>query len=181
MKKNEIDLKITNALLSLMEEKDYESISITDITNKAGLSRVTYYRHFETKDDILVKFFEMNKAKFLDQVKANSLNATPESNEIVILSLFLFFKANMKTNKCLRKAHLDMKILEFLSNDFLKTLPVQFDKYVAYFMAGALFNVLINWLDNDCKDSIELVSKPFVDIQKVVDKRRIEAQKNPSL
>ncbi len=57
MKKEEIDSRITNALISLMEEKDYNSISITDITSKAGLSRVTYYRHFDTKEDVLIRFF----------------------------------------------------------------------------------------------------------------------------
>ncbi len=174
MKKQEIDSRITNALISLMEENDYDSISITDITNKANLSRVTYYRHFNTKEDILIKFFEITKDKFIEQVKANNLARTPESNEIVILSLFLFFKANMNTNKCLRKAHLDMKLLDFLSNEFLKTLPVQLDKYVAYFLAGALFNIMINWLDNDCKDPIEEVSKPFIELQKAMDKKKEE-------
>lgn len=176
MKKSEIDTKITNALLSLMEEQDYDSISITDITAKAGLSRVTYYRHFNTKEDILIKFYEITKNRFLEQVKSNSEAQAPVSNEIVILSLFLFFKANMKTNKCLRKAHLDMKLLDFLSNEFLTTLPIQLDKYVAYFLAGALFNVMINWLDNDCKDPIEEVSRPFVELQRAVDKKKEETK-----
>ncbi len=175
MKKEEIDSRITNALISLMEEKDYNSISITDITTKAGLSRVTYYRHFETKEDVLIRFFEISKDKFMNQLKSNNDLNAPETNEIAILSLFLFFKSNMRTNKCLRKAHLDMKLLDFLSTEFLKVLPVQFDKYVAYFMAGALFNIMINWLDNDCKDPIEDVSKPFLDVQKAIDSQKVKA------
>lgn len=165
MKQNDIDTKITNALISLMEEKDYKSISITDIVNKAGLSRVTYYRHFDTKEDILVHFFEITKNRFVEQTKLASEN-TEQSNELVIMALFLYFKANMNANKCLRKAGLDTELLKFLSTEFLDNLPVKLDKYVALFIAGALYNVLINWLDNDCKDSIDEVSRPFIDLQK---------------
>jgi AcrR family transcriptional regulator len=164
MKKNEIDNKITNALLSLMEEKEYKNISITDIVNKAGLSRVTYYRHFNDKEEIVIRYFEITKNRFIEQSGIKNLESE-KNYEVIILSLFLFFKANIKANKCLRKAGLDGELLKFLSTEFLENLPVKLEKYVALFVAGALFNVLINWLDNDCKDSIEEVSKPFIDIQ----------------
>lgn len=164
MKKNEIDSKITNALLALMEEKDYKDISITDIVNKAGLSRVTYYRHFNDKEEIIIRYFEITKNRFVEQSRVKDLESD-KNYEVIILSLFLFFKANIKANKCLRKAGLDSELLKFLSTEFLENLPVKLDKYVALFVAGALFNVLINWLDNDCKDSIEEVSRPFINIQ----------------
>lgn len=161
---NNIDTKITNALFDLLEEKEYQNISITDIVNKAGLSRVTYYRHFKTKEDIVLRFFKITKDKFIKQISLNNLDSS-QNYELIILGLFLFFKANIKANKCLRKAGLESELLKFLSNEFLENLPVKLDKYVAYFVAGALYNVLINWLDNDCKDSIDVVSKPFIDTQ----------------
>lgn len=164
MKQNEIDRKITKALLDLMEEQEYQDISITDIVKKAGLSRVTYYRHFKTKEDVLIRYFELTKNRFNEQIKPSD-DSTPANNELVILALFLFFKSNMGPNKCLRKAGLDGELLKFLSTEFLENLPAKLDKYVAYFVAGALYNVLIHWLDNDCKDSIEEVSRPFVKLQ----------------
>lgn len=158
MKSKDISQKITDALLSLMKENDYDSISITDIVNKAGLSRVTYYRHFNSKEDILIRYFELTKSKFIEQTKING----PDNNEMMIINLFYYFKANKEANKVLRKAKLDNQLLSFLSNEFLDNLPVKLDKYVAYFIAGALYNVLINWLDNDCNDSVDEVSKPFM-------------------
>lgn len=164
MKQNDIDTKITNALLKLMEQQDFKSITITDIVNEAGLSRVTYYRHFNTKEDIVIRYFQLTKDRFLEQTRLSE-GKTPENNEIAILALFLFFKSNMNANKCLRNAGLDGELLRFLSTEFLDNLPQKLDKYVAYFVAGALYNVLVNWLDNDCKDSIEEVSRPFIDVQ----------------
>ena len=43
---------IIEAFVKLLSIKDYEKISITDITNKAGIARVTFYRHFSGIDDI---------------------------------------------------------------------------------------------------------------------------------
>lgn len=46
---------IAEALLLLMNTKDYKDISISEITQKAGVNRSTYYRNFISKEDV-VKF-----------------------------------------------------------------------------------------------------------------------------
>ncbi len=164
MKKNDVENKIADALLKLMDEKSFDDITITEIVEKAGVSRVTYYRYFKTKEDIVIRYFELTKNRFMNTVNVSS-GYSSENNDVTILALFLFFKSNIKANKCLRKAKLDGVLLNFLSTEFLDNLPVKLDKYLAYFVAGALYNVLIHWLDGDCKDPIEEVSKPFIDIQ----------------
>ena len=45
---------LIEALLDLMEEKPFKDISISELTAKADLSRRTFYRLFETKEDILL-------------------------------------------------------------------------------------------------------------------------------
>ena len=152
---------ITNALLELMKTEEYSKISITDIVEKAGLSRVTYYRHFSSKEEVLVRYFKEMKERFMAQ---NSFQGGAINNEIMVLYLFIFFKTNLETNKAIRNAHLETELLSFLSKEFTDNLPVKLDRYYALFTAGALFNVLINWLDNDCKDPIDEVTKPFIEI-----------------
>ncbi len=44
---------IETALILLMDEKEYEEITISELTRKAGVSRTAYYRNYESKDDIL--------------------------------------------------------------------------------------------------------------------------------
>ena len=54
MKKGELTKKtIANAFKSLMETEEYESITITDITDKCDLNRLTFYYHFKDKSDLL--------------------------------------------------------------------------------------------------------------------------------
>ena len=45
---------IYTALLKLMQTKPYKDITVSDITRKAGVSRMAYYRNFSDKDDILL-------------------------------------------------------------------------------------------------------------------------------
>ena len=57
-KMNEVNLLtkecIVTALLRLMDTKNYSDISITEITNLAGVSRMAYYRNYKNKDEILI-------------------------------------------------------------------------------------------------------------------------------
>ena len=56
---------IVTALLRLMETKSYANISITDITNLAGVSRMAYYRNYKSKDEILIKHLTDQEKKLL--------------------------------------------------------------------------------------------------------------------
>jgi AcrR family transcriptional regulator len=45
-------------LVSLILEKDYASISIKEITGRAEVAYITFYRHYESLDQLLMKAFE---------------------------------------------------------------------------------------------------------------------------
>jgi len=45
---------IYEALLQLMRDRPYRQITISDITRRAGVSRMAYYRNYAEKDDILL-------------------------------------------------------------------------------------------------------------------------------
>ena len=68
MKKNESKYFYTaqlmnQALLSLLEKKDIEFITITEITNKAGVSRSTFYLHYEDKEDLIKKLLDDSSSR----------------------------------------------------------------------------------------------------------------------
>ena len=47
---------ITISLYYLMSKFDYESISVTDICAKARVSRMSFYRYFNNKEDIFINY-----------------------------------------------------------------------------------------------------------------------------
>ncbi|WP_442601024.1 TetR/AcrR family transcriptional regulator [Paenibacillus sp. KN14-4R] len=48
-------LVIRDAILSLMEEKSFEQITVRDITERAQINRATFYLHYQDKFDLLEK------------------------------------------------------------------------------------------------------------------------------
>ncbi|MDE7246397.1 MAG: TetR/AcrR family transcriptional regulator [Lachnospiraceae bacterium] len=49
---------IYTALLQLMEQNAYSDITVTDIAKRAGVSRMTYYRNYRSKDDIFIQHID---------------------------------------------------------------------------------------------------------------------------
>ena len=68
MKKNlnfVIKESLTEALFILMRKKPFEEITITEISKLAGVSRISFYRNFDSKEDVLVKYlFEKSMDEF---------------------------------------------------------------------------------------------------------------------
>src|SRR5262245_35977421 len=45
---------LQDALISLIEERGYEDLSVQDIIDRANVGRATFYAHFDNKEDLLV-------------------------------------------------------------------------------------------------------------------------------
>jgi AcrR family transcriptional regulator len=50
-------LALREALLSLMGEKDYDRITVEEITERANLGRATFYLHYKDREDLLLEEF----------------------------------------------------------------------------------------------------------------------------
>ena len=71
MKKNEGKYFYTaslmnQALLDLLEKKDIDFISVTEITKKAGVNRSTFYLHYDNIYELLDETIENTNKKFAD-------------------------------------------------------------------------------------------------------------------
>lgn len=47
--------QLLNALLGMLKEQDIQSIAISDLIDKANVSRVSFYRNYSSKEDILIQ------------------------------------------------------------------------------------------------------------------------------
>lgn len=78
----DVENQLENAIFNLLKEKEYKDISISELCNKAWVSRCTFYRNYKDMDDIIYQFFmrqskkwwEANYAKFLKEEKNVSVS-----------------------------------------------------------------------------------------------------------
>lgn len=55
--KEESKEMIEEALFALMQEKSYSKIAVTEIVERAGVARRTFYRLYDGKDDVINSYF----------------------------------------------------------------------------------------------------------------------------
>ena len=141
---------VTDALLYLMEEKDYNGISITEICEKAGVTRVSFYRHFKSKEDVLKQRVTDITDSFL---AVSGISYKNESTEVYFTKLFTHLKKQKAIGLALYKADLIHIVKEQFDRVFLQIHKDEYDDYKSYFLAGGIYNVFLFWLKNGCRES----------------------------
>ena len=170
-KQNEVNILtkecIITALLRLMQEKPYDSISITDITTLAGVSRMAYYRNYKSKDEILINHLEEEEKKLVDSLSGEKA----ENIKTIITYLSLFFQENAPVIKAVYDAGLAHMLSDMLGDRIYDYFPVASEskegKYAVHYYVGAIFSVFRFWFDEGMKESADEISDM---IYKLIDK-----------
>ncbi len=141
---------IQEALVYLLSKKDINDISVTEIVNKAGVSRTAYYRNYQSKEDIL-KDFSMNVFNLIfSQLDREDFAKDPKNWYRFI---FTQIKNNARIVKLVVKARL-YTAEEFLPKSDLTMLSIN-EQYQIFAMESALVNLIQKWVEEDFVLSVE--------------------------
>lgn len=162
-----------NSLIILMKEKSFDSITIGEITKNADLDRTTFYRNFRSKEDILNVGISKIKNKYMEVLKnSQSLNMEFLSfvffkichDEIDLLRLLhsqgLSFILLDQFNDILPQLHISVK------NKFNYQINDEHLTFALYFNTGGFLNILMKWIEDDCRKSAKELSQSFIEISK---------------
>lgn len=157
---------LQDALLSLILEQGYESLTVQEIVDRANLGRSTFYVHYRDKLDLLLSTMEEGFRELERKVMAE--NAVPGT----FAPLEIIFKhAAEKRDLYLVILHgagkMDVykQARDFLADRSLQimrkyyTEPAMPLPFVSTYFAGSFLSMLIWWLENDMPySSSEMVS-----------------------
>lgn len=152
---------IIDSFLKLLQEKPYDEITITEIASEAQLARRTFYRNFNSKEEVLnlhiqrlvIQYIKLlRKEKILDVRNAAKVFFTFWKKHInFIISMDkndLLYIVLQKYSYYLPTVHKLVKADKEYDND--ETL-----EYVLAFSAGGFWNMLIKWERDGCKRTPE--------------------------
>ena len=150
---------ITEALLILMKQKPFAQINITEIVQKAGVGRVTFYRNYSSKEDVLV--FTLNEAA---TQWWNTFQADGRYDYVEALFAHCMTVRNIAL---LLYEHRLMHLLFQNVSDMLgpKEGDSELLAYQKSCLAGCVFGVLNEWVRNGMTDSPEKMSMLLRNIQ----------------
>lgn len=151
--------EIARAFFYLLKGNQADSISVSSITAKAGVSRMAYYRNFETKMDIIDYYlgealwndFEMlygNDPEFYKHEYGVAFFKTMQKHR----DLFLLLEERGYSQAVLNA-------FDSTNEGLIGDMPSNsIERYKLYCYSGASYNCMMAWLKSGCKESPEEMS-----------------------
>ncbi len=151
---------IAEALFLLMKKKDYSKITNKDITDKAGLSHITYYRNFSGKEEVIKYYLDNITDEF---IKNSQINYDPKKFKEYIIILFRHLHDTKEIGFLLYKANMIHYIKDEFDRIFYNKARNKKERYNYYFISGGLYNIYYYWIQSGCNESPEELSDMFMD------------------
>lgn len=154
---------IVQALFKLMEIRDFQEISVSDIVRKAGVGRASFYRLFGSKEEVIRYYFTRTTQDF--QALRLPRPRCLEDYRELILTIMRLFKTHKGPLRMLQKSHLEYLYLEYLNQNFSTLFAedlLEKNIYKPLVYSGALFNLSMQWLAEDCQTPAEEVTEAML-------------------
>lgn len=103
---------IADAFFTLLKKKSYQTITVSEITKKADLSRRTFYRVFDCKQDIITYMFEQIFPDYISAIK----ELPAKKREYLAIAIVEFVNKHLEFFRCLKRDHLDYLIIDFFDS-----------------------------------------------------------------
>lgn len=116
-RKTATKLELTSALVTLLATKDYDQITVRDITQAAGINRSTFYAHYTDKNDMITQLIQ---SMLTDLMQLLPEQGTQEAYLAPLTRIFEYLEANMPLLYGLTEKN--FTYIDQLLRDFLSTL-----------------------------------------------------------
>ncbi|MDO5813852.1 MAG: TetR/AcrR family transcriptional regulator [Bacillota bacterium] len=156
---------LVDALFELMEHKKFQEITIKELAKNAEVSRLTFYRNFDSKEDILREYYEIVFSQYLEKLD----NSKDSSMQIIILACYEYWKKSENHIQLI----LDNQLEYFLYETFENCLCTFFQKshidnqlkenQMKFLISGFYFS-MINWISKNKNVTSEKMVKSICDM-----------------
>lgn len=146
------------ALIELLEEKEYNDISIQDIVDKAGFSRMAYYRNFKSVDEIIKYYLVSYTEAFISETKIDFAKMGAERFFILVFEHL----GNKKTRHIADIINKRGSIFTLYKLFLMFFNPKDKDEKRLYdhrFIAGGVFGVYLRWANQGYKETPQELSQ----------------------
>lgn len=160
---------LASALLKLMDRKPYQAISVAELAEEADLSRRTFYRHFNTiqqvldyqldhtADDFVIYFLENSRECDVSSVITHFFSYWGKHRhflEILQKNGILFVLLETIMPKIHIRLHTqDTRLQQMTESEKMHLLSSHTElehlEYILCFVTGGAFNLLVKWLEQE--------------------------------
>ena len=142
----EVIAAVEEALAFLIDKKEFSEITISELVKKAGIARSTFYRNYESKEDIIRSSIRKTLMEFDEQYTPETIDERYETEYILEVWDYII-KYNRQIRRISKAGLSDIYLDEFnrhllrIYNE--KSLSLQ-DKIRLFGLSGAQYNIIFN-------------------------------------
>lgn len=153
-----IQQALIGAIDRLVRSKPFDEISVSELTKVAGVSRMTFYRHYHTVRDVL-----STQVGCLLEEFTSGIHYTGDNYGYIIQTIYFFhhhrqfIKLLLAANRqdlLLRQVTVVMRELTTYNPYLVNFSKREIDYFVEYHTTG-LMKVIIDWIQNGEPDTAE--------------------------
>lgn len=149
---------ITNALLSLLAEKNMSDITISELVEKAQVGRASFYRNYNSKEDILKMYLDKLFSVWMKDLDKDKNK--PLSDQI--RQMIMHFENNRSFYELLNRRGLTYLLKDTILGVFELTPECeQAEAYVKAFAAYALYGWIDTWFQRGMTESADEIAGLF--------------------
>ncbi len=163
---------LRDALVSLILEKDYALISIREVTARAEVAYITFYRHFESLDQLLMEALEQGLGELMNRIEALAKQSDTSALEIEGQLIFEYIEQKADLFRILFKSQsvtrVRKKIVRNIATIFQKScLPLARSNnqmtvaITSNHIATSLLALIEWWLDNNMMPAATQMGKIY--------------------
>ena len=148
---------ITNTLLDLIKKQPLSQITVRDLCNAAGVGRASFYRNYETKEDVLTAYIVK---QWREYEKQNRLKEYSLDNMVRVQSYFEFCYSMQPLNDTLiqqKQEGIILKAYEIIMPNLDQ--DESNESFALSYMAYGLFGVFIMWAKGGYTQTPEEMAK----------------------
>lgn len=154
-----VKMAITNALFDLLTKKPIAEVTITEIIQKADVARASFYRNYQSKEDVMVTLVRDILERYR---KTADYDLSVYYSYQNVSRAFFYFREYKQYVLNIYDSGFGTMLLEELNQfheSIAGTMPARsLEKYDLYLFIGALYNTAIIWLKEERPASIEDIS-----------------------
>lgn len=170
---------IREAFFELLTEKDFKSITIKEISERAQVDRKTFYNYYSSIFALVNEFeneLVVSLDALFDEIDFSKFSENPEE---IFTSLYKFLKPNLEYYKLMFSINfsenLSSKIIGLLKFKIIASFekgliakkmdPKQFDlQIISEFLSSAILGVYFRWIDEGSARPFENLTKDIGEI-----------------
>lgn len=156
---------ITEALIKLLKDKPIGDITISELCDLAGIGRASFYRNFESKEDILCRYISRETDKWLSENGKNSFNINQMDMKNYIVFLFThMYEYRSITDILIRNNKMYLLEAEF-ERRFLARLSEHSSPWRIAYDVGGIYKLFVYWVKTNYEKSPLELAEMIMDMK----------------